>query len=179
MDVSWIDRDLMASRMSIGDILSVCGEVCGKEDRKEAMYALIFDADSRVGGNAAWVISHLKDDELTFLLPHRRDMMRVVMGESTITIRRLVLSLLERVGVSDMCEDSADFLDYCFAHINDVDTPVGVRSLCVKVVLQYCEVYPELCVELAEQLRLLPFDELSAGDRHIRKKILAKITTNI
>src|SRR5574344_58629 len=145
---------------------SALQSVIGKQD----LVQLLSNGDERMATNAAWGLMHIKIDELGFLKEHRFYMMDIVMQSNNVSLRRLLLSLLERLSVDDCCEERVDFLDYCLHHMLMGEETVGVRALCIKLAHQMCHQYPELEEEFKQSLLLMAPQTLKPGLLHLRNK---------
>lgn len=169
-----IDIEELSSSLGIEDVKRYSCMAAKSEGARNELVEVIFGQSPRAAGNAAWALTHLKDRELGFLLPYSNRMADLLMSDTTITLRRLLLNLLSRIGISE-CHERGDLLDFIFTQINHPDAPPGVRALCMRIAYLFCMQYPELKNELLETISLPNTEELSRGDLHYRGKIRAML----
>lgn len=166
--------------MTASSILEVIGNPLGAADVKrlakevptERLFEYIFDTDSHVARNAAWVLTHKPTHELMPLPPER--LVDMTLTTPNTSLRRLTLALIERRGIKE--EDlRTDFLDFCLQHMMMLDEPTGVQALCLKLAHQMCSFYPELMREFGETLHLMQPEDYKPGMRHLIKKVKKEI----
>lgn len=148
----------------------------GKENdaRKEKLYRVMMDDESRAGGNAAWVFSHFTEEDNVWLYAKQQELMNAVMHTKNVTKRRIIMVLLER---QPFTEEGfrADYLDFCFEHMAMLQEPYGIRAMCIKQAYVQCSLVPELIPELKTTLELMDNNFLSPGLRCAKKNVLQKI----
>ena len=166
----------LSKRIDIKTIQSLCLSI--RQSRQSALlnqlFSLAFDKDSRVSYNALWVLSHLNSDEINSLNDRRNQIIDQLLLTDHTGIKRLSLSLLNRLPLS-ADNMRSDFLDYCFAHICSTD-PYAIRALCLKLVFSHCKIYPELTTELLSHLELMGYGDLPPALKATRKDILSRIS---
>ncbi len=128
------------------------------------VYDYIFNSQSRVARNAAWILTHKPSSEL-LQLPQNR-LVDLALTTADTSLRRLVLALIERQGITQE-NLRTDLLDFCLQHMVMLDEPPGVQALCLKLANQMCGYYPELRHEFAETLNLMEADHYKPGMRHL------------
>ena len=87
------------------------------------------------------------------------------------SVRRLSLNLIERLKMNE--EDlRADFLDFCFEHMMDVEEFPGIQSICMKLAFRICQFYPDLMDELKRTLVAMQIEYYKPAVKSIRDRIL-------
>lgn len=165
--------DILGEQIGLRDIKALC-RVYSCDDRlKEELFPLIFDPDERVGYNALWVLTHLPANERKFLISERDRLIDLLLAESHIGKKRLILTLLEMMPTTP--EDfRTDYFDFCLSKINSAE-PYAIRALCMKQAFAQCQLYPDLLREFENELELLEYGPLSPGLKSAKKNILKKI----
>ena len=136
---------------------------------REGLFEEALSDDGRHSSQAAWVLTHLPADDNVHIASHREELLQVALSTDDTSLRRISLALLERL---DWQEADVRLLDFCLDRMMRRDEPYGVRSLCMKLAYAQCAQYPELKEELRQALLYIDPDELGAGVRHTRNKIL-------
>lgn len=129
---------------------------------------LLYDEDSRVARNAAWVLTHKPITQIR-TLPYN-DLIDLIMATPDTSLRRLTLNLVEK---QEITEESmhTDFLDFCLLHMHLPDEPPGVQSLCMKLAYHMCSPWPELMHEFYETLGLMQTEHYKPGMKHLINKM--------
>ena len=122
----------------------------------ESLLALLLRSPSgRVGMNAAWLLSHLsEEDKVAYLLPHRDELIDFVMWPDIRFRHGLVLSILLGMPVPE--ELRTDFLDFCMDGLSCASYHDSCRSYMIRLAASMCRPYPELQEEFRQRLLLLP-----------------------
>lgn len=141
---------------------------------KYALYKLMFNTDSRVANNAAWVFCNVNEQGNKWLFPKHDKLIDEAIKTSDATNRRLMLVLLLRQPFDKECLRT-DFLDFCLSCIASGKESTSVKTLCIKLAYEQCKFYPDLLRELQSTLELLEPDLLSTGVRTVRRKTLISI----
>lgn len=136
---------------------------------REELFAEALADVGRPSSLAAWVLTHLPQADNVHIDAHREGLLQVALKTEDTSLRRISLALLERLEWEDA---DVRLLDFSLDHMMRPDEPYGVRSLCMKLAYEQCRHYPELKEELRQALLLIEPDELGAGVRHTRNKIL-------
>ena len=68
-----------------------------------------------------------------------------------------------------------DYLDFCIEHMDVLEEPYGIRSLCMKQIFVQCSLVPELQPELETTLQLMDDNFLSIGLRTTKRNVLKKM----
>lgn len=146
----------------------------GSVKEKNRVFELMHDADIKVATNAAWAMTHFDRGQDKWLYSKREELMELAMTTADATLRRLSLTLLERLelGKADV---RTDFLDFCIGHTMMVAEPYGVRTLCMKLAFNLSRHYPELLSELRHCLDIMEPDLLPPSIKCARKNILQKM----
>lgn len=164
-------RERLSGRIHENDILEMlyykqeCPEIA------DALYGYMFDKDTKVASNALWVQTW---DMIDRTLPYRDNLVILAITTHNTTIRRLALTLLERMDWSKS-DIRTDFLDFCMERIMSQAEPPGVRALCIKLGYQQCRHYPELIDELKLLLDSLSDMPLTPAITSARKNVLKKL----
>lgn len=165
----------LKERLNRRDILDLCVACRNAPDDglKSELYSCIFHPDDRVGYNALWAFTHFSPADMEWLVPKRNELVDMVLTTSHTGRRRLMLAFLERlpVGRDDV---RSDYLDFCLSKINSQE-PYGIRALCIRQAFAQCRFYPELMVELENEIELMEQGTLSPGLAAARRIIRHKI----
>lgn len=116
--------------------------------------ALLHSANAMEARNAAWVMTHLTDEQIVALKPRQNEFIDLIMHTQNTALRRLVLNLVERQPMEE-ADLRTDFLDFCLEHMSLLDEPPGVQTLCIKLAYRQCRFYPELMQEFRTRLALM------------------------
>lgn len=164
-------RERLSKRIFNNDILELLYYRQERKDIADEIIRCAFDADDKVARNALWVLTRDMIDET---LPFRHELASLALSTSHEAIRRLSLTLLERMdwGIEDL---RVDLLDFCLEKILSESETVGVRSLCIKLSYQLSRHYPELLGELKSELYMLADTPMSPAVACSRKNVLNKI----
>lgn len=159
----------LSGRIHINDVCRLA-----LSENPEALLSLLRSPEKHTADNAAWVLTHLPHEKMATLYQYQQELIDEAMMTTSTTKRRLIMTLLEKQPFS---EDTirTDFLDFCLAQIIDVEVPVGIRSLAVKLSYAQCRHYPELLSELKATLEMMGQGPLSPGARSIRKRVLREL----
>jgi hypothetical protein len=155
-------RNELQCRLSIDDIRSLAGRM-----PTEVLFEAIYDSDSQVARNAAWVLTHKPKSAIAHIPQERLIDYALTTPDSS--LRRLTLSLIERQGIAQ--EDiRTDFLDFCLGHMVMLEEPTGVQSLCMKLAHSMCSHFPELEHEFRQTIGLMHSEHYKPGLKHLIKK---------
>ncbi len=155
--------------MHIEDIKALALRAHTDAKVRENLFAEALSDDGRHSSQAAWALTHLPLADNGHINAHREELLQVVFSTEDTSLRRISLALLERL---EWTEADVRLLDFCLDRMMRHDEPYGVRSLCMKLAYAQCAQYPELKEELRQALLYIEPDELGAGVRHTRNKIL-------
>ena len=130
--------------------------------------------------DAAWVLTHLPKTDNEYIAEHREELVEIATTTNNVSLRRITLTLLERIDWSvfnpdDVPQYYVNLLDFSMAHLMMAEEPYGVRSLCMKLAYSLSLPYPELLGELKRSLLMLEPSDLGSGVRCTYNKILKKI----
>ncbi|MBR4147787.1 MAG: hypothetical protein IKU00_07875 [Bacteroidales bacterium] len=127
--------------------------------------------DYRVARSALWALTKGTDQELSALQGMREELIDLAMTTDNSSVRRLSLNLIERLKMNE--EDlRADFLDFCFEHMMDVEEFPGIQSICMKLAFRICQFYPDLMDELKRTLVAMQIEYYKPAVKSIRDRIL-------
>lgn len=160
-------------RLSKAQIMAIAGNLHHDECDIEAMFTLMKQADNpRVAYNAAWVLSHLsQEDKRIYLLPHYGELVDMATSSGLCFRRGLILAILADLPTN---EPNGKLLDFCLIHLADSKESDGSRSVMIKLAARMCKPYPELCKELMLCLDMMPQDSspsIAAAKRNALKLI--------
>ena len=156
----------LSGRIHIGEI----GRLALSEE-PETLLSLLHALEKRTGDNAAWVLTHLPTEKKSLLFQHQQELIDEAMQTSSITKRRLIMTLLEK---QPFLKDNlrTDFLDFCLTQMADAEAPAGIRSLAVKLSYAQCRHYPELLAELRSVMELMEQETLKPGLTSMRRRMM-------
>lgn len=130
--------------------------------------------------DAAWALTHLPKTDNEHIAEHRKELVGIATTTNNVSLRRITLTLLERIDWSKFDPDDVpqyyiNLLDFSMEHLMMAEEPYGVRSLCMKLAYSLSLPYPELLGELRRSLLMIEPGDLGAGVRCTYNKILKKI----
>lgn len=157
--------------MHIAEVKALAHSAHNDAEVREGLFRAMASADRRDAVGAAWALTHLPISDNRHIAVHRAALIRLAVETPDTSLRRLSMTLLERL---DWQVDDIDtgLLDFCLLRLANPAEAVGVRALCIKVAYAQCRHFPELCSELRQCLLLLEPSELKPGLKHTRMKTL-------
>lgn len=163
--------------LHIDDIKTMAKRAHGDDAFRNGLFDAIQDGDRDEAVHAAWTLTHLPKDDNQHIAAHREALVRTAVSTADVSLRRISLTLLERIDWNIQDKDNPPecymaLLDFCFEHMMMAEETYGVRSLCMKLSNKLSLPYPELLGELRQCLMMIEPSELGAGVRHTRNKIL-------
>lgn len=161
---------LQQERLGVLEVKRLCDGLCGRDELMQLADCVLAE-DDHVARNAAWVLTHCHDEAVACLQGYTDRLIDRAMHTDSSSLRRLTLHLLERLdyGAEEL---RTDFLDFCLEHMQRMDEPSGVQSLCMKIALKLCRLYPELEEELMHILQNMEMTYYQAGVKSLRNRIL-------
>ena len=160
---------ILKGRIGGADVLALAQSA----DREE-LFMLLFNEDKRTSNNAAWVMTHLPSSDDAWLTEKHQALINEAMRTTSITMRRLTMTLLLRTEFS--ADDiRTDFLDFCLDIMMRPDQPNGVRSVAMKLAFLQCCHFPELLAELRQTLDIMEPEFLSPALKTTKRTLLKKI----
>lgn len=167
---------MIKGRIRMPELKLLCGACSGDTALTEALFALVADADDRVSYNALWIFTHFSAAARLWLLPKRDVLIDMLLSQTHVGKRRLILTLLE--GMPTSGEDlRTDYLDFCLSKINSSD-PYAIRAFCLKQAFAQCCLHPGLLAELEAEMAMMDCGELSPGlasARRIVRRRMARL----
>lgn len=147
---------------------------------REGLFAAMLGDDRNEAVHAAWALTHLPKTDNRHIAIHRETLTGLAVTTTDTSLRRITLTLLERIDWTLPDRDDAPeyyvaLLNFSMEHMMMSDEPYGVRSLCMKLAYRLSLPYPELLDELRRSLLLIEPSELGTGVRHTRNKILKSL----
>lgn len=166
--------------MHIGEIKAIARRAHDNATVREGLLDDMQGSNRDEAVHAAWALTHLPKEDNVYIAAHREEMVRQAITTVDTSLRRIILTLLERIDWSVKDKENVpqyyvELLDYCIEHMMMPEEPYGVRSLCMKLAYRLSLPYPEILDEVRKSLLLIEPTELGAGVRHTRNKILAKL----
>lgn len=129
------------------------------------------DEDYQVARNALWTLTKASDEELSQLQPMLHELIDLSLSAENPSVRRLSLNVIVRLQIGE--EDlRTDFLDFCLAHMTDVNEYPGIQSLCMKLAYRMCAFYVELKEELIRTLEGMEIEHYKPAVKSVRTRIL-------
>ncbi|MFB5946736.1 hypothetical protein [Albibacterium profundi] len=169
-------KQRLSSRIHMTDIRSIIHYVQGSDERKQELYALLFDTDEKVVAYyAGWVMSHFPKKENEWLFDKQDELIDLAMDCRYDGLRRQVLTILYRQPMRR--SERVDFLDFCMEAMFSSRQPLAVQSLGIKIAYEICRLIPELNQELKAALDLVDEEELSPAIRAAKRNVLKAMKT--
>lgn len=158
----------------LSEIAARAAAVHGNVQEQEALCAELRSGDRQVAYRAAWVMTHLKGEDLEWVGTHRAELVGLAVSTPDTAIRRLLLTVLSHLGWT--AEDvDPQLIDFLFAHAADPEESVGVRSVCMRLAYMQCRFHPELAEELRQVLLMIEPYDLKPAVKHARQTILRQL----
>lgn len=147
---------------------------------RESLFADMQGKEREAAVQAAWALTHLPKTDNQHIDAHREALVNIAISTPDVSLRRITLTLLERLDWQASCADETPeyyvaLLDFCFEHLSLPDETYGVRSLCMKLAYKISLPFQELLDELRQSLLLIEPSDLGAGVRSTRNKILKSL----
>ena len=167
-----ITEDRLRQTFSEGGAQEIYQEVKASDDFLAFARQYAFSEDYRVARSSLWGLTKASKEELSQLQVTLNELINQAMQSGNSSVRRLSLNIVERL---EMSEDDlrTDFLDFCFAHMIDVEEFSGIQSVCMKLAFRMCKFYPELMDELKRTLEAMEIDYYKPAVKGVRSKILS------
>lgn len=164
-------RERLAQHLGQRAIKALTRELA--DSGEETVMALLHDPDKRTADNTAWVCTHFDAEARKALLPHRDAFTDEVMRCESVSKRRLLLAVLDRLPPAP--DLRTDYLDFCLQGILSPAQPHGVRALCIKQAYRQCRAVSELLQELRLTLEMLVAEPLPPSLRSLARRLLQQI----
>lgn len=166
--------------MHIEEIKAIARRAHSDAAFREGLFSALQGDDHTEAVHAAWALTHLPKEDNNHIAYHREELTHKAISTLDTSLRRITLSLLERIDWTvadpdDVPQYYVELLDFCMEHLTRAEETYGVRSLCMKLAYSISLPYPELLGELRQSLLLLEPTELGAGVRCTRNKLLKAI----
>lgn len=166
--------------MHIGEIKAIARRAHENATVREGLFEDMQGNNRDEAVHAAWALTHLPKEDNVYIAAHREELVRQAINTVDTSLRRITLTLLERIDWTLSNIDNAPdyyvaLLNFSIEHMMMAEEPYGVRSLCMKLAYRLSLPYPEILDEVRKSLLLIEPTELGAGVRHTRNKILAKL----
>ena len=166
--------------LHISDIKAVAQRAHDNAAVREGLFAAMLGDDRDEAVHSAWALTHMPKTDICYIADHRVQLTNLAITTPDTSLRRITLSLLERIDWSvpdpdNVPEYYVTLLDFSMEHMMMPDEPYGVRALCMKLAYTLSLPYPELLGELRQSLLLIEPTELGTGVKHTRNKILKSL----
>ena len=166
--------------LHISDIKAMAQRAHDNAAVREGLFAAMLGDDRDEAVHSAWALTHMPKTDICYIADHRVQLTNLAITTPDTSLRRITLSLLERIdwSVSDpdnVTEYYVALMDFSMEHMMMPDEPYGVRALCMKLAYTLSLPYPELLGELRQSLLLIEPTELGTGVKHTRNKILKSL----
>lgn len=168
-------RQKLASRISMLDINEITLSVQHNETRMESLYKLLFDPDTKISYQAAWVMTHLSLEENKWLYSKQNEIVDKLMTCQHAGKTRLMLQLLYKQAI--IAPPRTDFLNFCLDLINSPKAEIAIRALAIKLAYRMCKDSNELLNEFLALIELMDINQSPAAIRTTRNNILRRIKT--
>ena len=165
-------RESLKTRIGLNDVQYLISEIRLGKLSIQQVYDLIWDDDERISYQAAWILTHLSQEESIWLIPKQDELMNEAMKCKQSGKRRLLLQLIWQ---TQKVKLRIDFLNFCLEAMSAKDEPPAVQSLCIKLAYLMTKDTPELASELKSLLEMMDVDLLAPATRATRKNILKAI----
>lgn len=166
--------------LHINDIKEIASRAHKDEHFRESLFEAIGGDVREEAVHSAWALTHLPKTDNEFIAAHREELAGIATTTSDVSLRRITLTLLERIDwtmpdIDDVPRYYVDLLDFSMEHMMMADEPYGVRSLCMKISYKLSLPYPELLEELKRSLMMIEPSDIGTGVRCTRNKILKSL----
>ncbi len=111
----------------------------------DELYAIAFSENTKAAWRAAWVLSHLNKHDASFLENKISDLMRFIPLAKHDGISRSFLNIISSTQLS---EYPVEFINLCFDWAFSPRQTSGIQGVCLKILLNICQLYPEFGEEL-------------------------------
>lgn len=167
-------RDTLLQHINLHDVNRIVEWVSCNDAHRELLWRIALDGNGKSSDNALWIISHLPEEYLPWLVSKRNELIAMLLSTREVTKKRLVLQLLRHQEYS--ADDvRTDLLDYCLSKINAECEPYAIRCFSIYVAFKLCRHYPELISELQHHLSMLSHQNLSPGLKSALQQTKARI----
>lgn len=167
--------------MHIDEIKAIAQQAHSDAAVRDALFDALWGENRDDAVHSAWALTHLPKTDNGFIAAHREELVGLATTTGDTSLRRIVLTLLERLewsvptGQEEPPDYYVELLNFSMEHLMMPAEPYGVRSLCMKLAYTLSIPYPELLDELRQCLLMIEPTELGAGVRHTRNKLLAQL----
>lgn len=167
------EKEFLSGRIGMLQIQDYCLRL--KHDRllERVLLQLLTDVNHRAATNAAWILTHLKNEECQRLAPHFHLLANTAMQTDDETLQRLLLTLVYRLPFPEPLPVA--LLNFCMGKMLSCKSAYSVRCLCMKIALELCLPVPEICEELRISLEIMEADFLPPSLHTSRKNVLAAL----
>lgn len=155
-------EETLSKRMSKPEINNVVAWASGSSSNILSLWQLANSEDRLTSVNALWTLTHLHQDDEIYIAPLRNEMIDMLLNETDIAKKRLLLSILKKQEY-DADNIRTDFLNYCLSKINSESEPYAIRCFSLYTAFKMCRHFSELIEELKIHLDMMKYQPLSPG----------------
>ena len=162
-------ESLLSQRIGLYDIEYLLSLIDDNTYDQELLNLIVND-DTKIGANAAWLMTHLYPKSDDWLCTMQDVLKEAVLSTNNYTKKRLMLNLIS----TQVLTMHVAFLDFCLANIINKEEPAGIRCLCIKIAYKLCLLIPELLQEFKAILELIESDAqpaIKATQKNITKQL--------
>ncbi len=164
-------------RIHIDDIQAVLHSHAADE-LLPVLASLLQTDNKRIADNAAWIMTHFSDSALRQNKNYIWSLKPLCLTTNDTTLRRLLLTLFERVPTAQSTLDIA-FLNHCLDGMSNPSVPVGTRALYMKLAWQQCRQQADLQAEMLALLHFMDREtDLAPAVASVRNRILKSLPHN-
>lgn len=167
------EKESLSGRIGMLQIQDYCLRL--KHDRllERVLLQLLTDVNHRVAANAAWILTHLKDEECQKLAPHFHLLANTAIQTDDETLQRLLLTLVYRLPFPEPLPVA--LLNFCMEKMLSCKSTYSVRCLCMKIAFELSLPVPEICEEFRISLEIMEADFLPPSMQASRKNVLSAL----
>ena len=167
-----ITSEILRNAYSEEAAQAIYHEVKSKNDFLGFAQRFIYDEDYRVARIALWSLTKATDEELSALQVIYNELIDLALTTENSSVRRLSLNLVERLKMNED-EIRTEFLDFCLAHMVDIEEFPGIQTLCMKLAYRMCKFYPELMGEFKRMVEAMEIEYYRPAVKCLRNRVLS------
>ena len=167
-----ITSEILRNAYSEEAAQAIYQEVKSKNDFLGFAQRFIYDEDYRVARIALWSLTKATDEELSALQVIYNELIDLALTTENSSVRRLSLNLVERLKMNED-EIRTEFLDFCLAHMVDIEEFPGIQTLCMKLAYRMCKFYPELMGEFKRMVEAMEIEYYRPAVKCLRNRVLS------
>lgn len=166
-------REVLSAPLSRNFVDNIVESVhCHPEDFY-VLYGLISDKQVKISWRASWACEKLCKLHPEWFEDKQKELLSLILNCKHDGKKRILLSIIYQLPIGEPFP--VDLLDYCFARMLDLNEPVAVQSLCLKLAYKLCKAEPDLLYELKVYLESAERDYYSIAVKTCIRNILQKL----